>query len=146
MPVEFMKLNSFRAGNPAYHRPWVNEKGEVKVTIMQNGKPANVTINRDPLMTVNTTLRKDEWITYDRAVKKVVAEKRTILDLLLGRGLVVDVNGMATTMYQQERMSDMDAAEVGMSPVVRGQRDRLTFDTVTTPLPFIFKDFQVTAR
>ena len=95
----------------------------------------------------NTVLQKDEWEMLDTAVIEVARERLNGVADLVGRGLTFDVpNGMGTTIVQHETRSEMTAAQVSMDGVTRSQNDRVTFNLISTPLPIIHHDFQITAR
>ena len=53
---------------------------------------------------------------------------------------------MGTTIVQHESVSEMTRAQVTMDGVTRAENDRVTFKLVSTPLPVIHHDFQISAR
>ena len=95
----------------------------------------------------NAVLRKDEWEQLDTAVVEVARERLNAVGDLVSRGLTYEVgNGMGTTIVQHETVSEMTRAQVTMDGVTRGDNDRVTFSLVSTPLPVIHHDFQISAR
>ena len=95
----------------------------------------------------NTVLQKEEWLLLDTAVIKVATERLGAVADLISRGLSLRLpNGLGTTVFQWEDMSDMTAAEVNMDGVTGGEQDRLTFDLNSIPLPIIHKDFWLSRR
>jgi len=95
----------------------------------------------------NATLRKDEWIQLDTAVVEVARERLNGVQDLISLGLVFPVeNALGTLVVQHELASEMTAAEVTMDGVTRSRADRVTFSLVSTPLPIVHHDFQITAR
>ena len=95
----------------------------------------------------NAVLRKDEWEQLDAALISVARERLTAAADLMDRGLVYNVpNGMGTTIVQHETVSEMTEAQVSMDGITKGENDRVTFSLVSTPLPIIHHDFQISAR
>ena len=95
----------------------------------------------------NAVLRKDEWEQLDTAVVEIARERLNAVGDLVSRGLTYEVgNGMGTTIVQHETVSEMTRAQVTMDGVTRGENDRVTFSLVSTPLPVIHHDFQISAR
>ena len=95
----------------------------------------------------NAVLRKDEWEQLDTALITVARERLTAAADLMDRGLVFNIpNGMGTTIVQHETVSEMTEAQVSMDGVTKGENDRVLFSLVSTPLPIIHHDFQISAR
>ncbi len=92
-------------------------------------------------------LQKEEWMQIDQTVIEVARKNLVITERLMSSGLRYPVaNALGTTQIQWERQSDMGPAEVSMSGVSEGERDRMTFDLATMPLPIIHKDFSLNIR
>lgn len=114
--------------------------GGIAATLLSNG------MNPSALRT-NAVLRKDEWELLDRAVVEVGRERLPAVQDLFDRNLVLNVpNGMGITVVQHQEQSEFIAAEMTMDGVTRSNYDHLRFDLVSTPLPIIHRDFQLTAR
>jgi len=114
--------------------------GDVAMRLLQ----ANFNVNA---LRTNDILRKDEWKLFDQAIVEVARKRLVGVGALMSRGLTFNVNNaLGTTQIEWERVSDMTPAEVSMSGVTDGQRDRLVFDLQTMPLPIIHKDFQLNIR
>ena len=95
----------------------------------------------------NDTLRKEEWLLYDKAVVDVARSRLVGVADLLTRGLRFDLtNAFGTTFVQWEKMSDMSGANVDMSGLTEGERDRLDFTLIGIPVPITHKDFQINIR
>lgn len=94
-----------------------------------------------------TTLRKDEWKTFDEVLIEEATIRLVGVADLIGAGLVKTVtNGMAKTVFEYEKVSDMDPATVSLDGTSRGENDRATFVLDTTPLPITHKDFFINLR
>ncbi len=86
----------------------------------------------------NDTLRKDEWLEIDRAVIKIARDRLRGVSDLVAAGLTINLsNGLGTTVFQWEDMSDMTEANVNMEGITEGDRDRVTFDLNSIPLPIV---------
>lgn len=95
----------------------------------------------------NDVLRKEEWLQYDRAVMQVARQRMGVVQALMGRGLVFPLgNALGTTVLQHELASDVNPAQIDMSGVTEGERDRQEFSLVNLPIPIVHKGFQVNIR
>jgi hypothetical protein len=125
---------------------WSNSSGkwagEQMVRAMAEGRP----LNADVLRTADT-LRRDEWIAYDDTlVEEATIRLRGVADLLAA-GLVRNVaNGMGKTVYQWEKVTDMEPAIVSLDGMVQSDNDRVEFDFDGLPLPITHKDFFLNLR
>ena len=93
------------------------------------------------------TLRKDEWIAFDEAlVEEASIRLRGVADLMAA-GLTIPVaNAMGKTVFQYEKVSDMNAAIVSMDGATRSENDRQEFTLSSLPLPITHKDFFINIR
>ncbi len=110
-----------------------------KCYINVGGKDHEISVN-------DATLRKEEWLTLDKAVREAARPRMKAINDLRTRGLVYSLNGMATTVLQGQRMSDVSGAQIAMDTEIRTEADRPLFDTYNLPLPIIFRDFYFGAR
>lgn len=114
--------------------------GSVAQRLLRSG------MNMNTLRT-NDTLRKDEWKHFDDVLLPVAQNRLIAVGDLMARGLTYNVpNGMGTTVFQYEDVSDTIAAEMSMDAVTKGQNDRPEFDINSLPLPILHKDFQFNIR
>jgi uncharacterized linocin/CFP29 family protein len=93
------------------------------------------------------TLRKDEWKVFDDAlIASAVARLRGVADLI-NAGLTRTIpNGLAKTILEYEKVSDLDPAIVSMDGVTRSENDRLEFTLAGLPLPITHKDWYLNLR
>jgi uncharacterized linocin/CFP29 family protein len=95
----------------------------------------------------NDVLQKDEWELFDTTVVQVARQRLVGVADLLERGLRMPVaNALGVTRVEWEKVSDMEPAEMNMSGVTEGDRDRVTYALEGTPLPIIHKDFKINIR
>ncbi len=113
-------------------------------TVAQRLLQANMNVNA---LRTNGTLRKDEWKEFDEAILKAAQQRMQGVADLKSRNLVHRIgNGLGTTVFEYEDVSDMRGAEVTMDGVSRVKNDQVIFDLKNLPLPLIHKDFQIGVR
>ncbi len=118
----------------------VTAHGSVAQRLLQS----NFSVNS---LRTNAVLRKEEWLLFDTAVIEVARQRLRLVGDLLTAGLRFDVsNPLGTTIIEWEKVSDMTAADVSMSGVTPGERDRPVFNLDSVPLPIIHKDFSINIR
>jgi uncharacterized linocin/CFP29 family protein len=93
------------------------------------------------------TLRKDDWIFLDQElVKEAVIRLVGVADLKAA-GLTQPVaNSLGTTIFQYEKITDMEAATVSLDGITRTASDRQEFLLSGIPLPIVHKDFFLNLR
>jgi uncharacterized linocin/CFP29 family protein len=95
----------------------------------------------------NDILRKDEWKQFDEAVVDIAQKRLVGVGALVGRGLTYSIgNALGTTQLEWEQAGEMTEADVSMSGITEGERDRIDFALKTMPLPIIHKDFELNIR
>lgn len=100
-----------------------------------------------PTGNASATLRKDQWQMLDTAIVKAAKERLRVVSDFRGAGLqYVLQNGMAYTVLQTERQSDINDATISMDGIRQGENDRPLFDLMNLPLPIIHKDFSFSTR
>lgn len=122
-------------------RGGVQGSGDVAMKLLQS----NFNVNA---LRTNDVLRKDQWIELDRRVVEVARKRLVGVGALMQRGLTYNLgdNALGITQLQWEQGDEMTAAEVTMSGLTDAQRDRLTYELKTMPIPIIHKDFQINLR
>lgn len=133
-------------------RPWVGGGGRTYITRQalavdpKTGK--QIVVNRKVLTNDTTaTLSYQDWLEIDNTVEDAFKPRLRAAGDLRAQGLVYNLpNGIAKTMMQFQRVSDITGATVSMSGLRRSESDRPVFDTFNFPLPLIHKDFQFDLR
>lgn len=93
------------------------------------------------------TLRKEEWLLFDKSVTEIARANLNAVGDLVSRGLTKPLsNALGTTVIQWEKIGDMTDAEVTMSGLSDPQRGRLEYGMDSLPIPLIHKDFQINIR
>lgn len=93
------------------------------------------------------TLRHEQWIEFDNALVEGATMRLRIVADLRARGLTKTIqNGLAKTLLQYEKISDMEAAQITMDGAVRTENDRPDFSPGYLPLPIIHKDWDLNLR
>ena len=102
---------------------------------------------RASAMRSSTVLRKDEWKLFDAIVIEVARQRLVGVGDLLSRGLRMDVpDALGVLRIEWEQSTDMTPAAVSMDAVTDIERDRLTYNLLSVPLPVVHKDFTVNIR
>ena len=128
--------------DPHCMRPYLDAQGRSCITVMNNGKPTKMVVAN-----ADAVLRKDDWLTIDRAIVKVAKPRLKAFGDLRGAGLSYTIpNGMSKTVLETEVISDITPAQISMDGITEGDNDRPAFDLLNLPLPIIHKDFNYTAR
>src|SRR5690606_18713487 len=98
-----------------------------------------------PVWNATTTLRKDEWILFDRVV---VEETRLVLRAWqdLEMRSPYNVPGMESTILEHEAANDPGFARVDMDGLSQSADDNYTYQLRGTPLPITHSDFHVDLR
>jgi uncharacterized linocin/CFP29 family protein len=116
--------------------------GERLLRALQEGRP----ISPSELRTLDT-LRKDEWKHLDTAlIEEGTIRLRAVADLMAA-GLTIPLpNAMGKTIFQYEKITDMNDAEVSLSGISRTDDDRVEFELNNLPIPITHKDFNLNLR
>jgi hypothetical protein len=94
----------------------------------------------------NATLRKDEWIMLDTMIIQTARQRLRAAADLMSRGLVKNVNGLATTILQWQTQSRTGEVNVNIDPQVQGNSEALDFQLKSLPLPIFHADYQIGLR
>jgi len=93
------------------------------------------------------TLARDEWKFFDDILVEEASIRLRAVGDLLSRGLTKTVpNGMAKTIYEYEKITDMNPATLSLDGVTRSENDRVEFDPGNLPMPIMHKDFWIHLR
>ena len=93
------------------------------------------------------TLRRDEWIAFDETLIEEATLRLRAVGAVIAAGLTVPVTGaMGKTIYQYEKMSEMNDAEISLDGRSRTEDDAATFSLSSLPLPITHKDFGINLR
>jgi uncharacterized linocin/CFP29 family protein len=126
--------------SPNVLRPYIAENGNAYITANQGGTPT-------PVQVSNALLQIDEWKYIDRVVIDVQEERLIGVNDLRSRGLTLTIpNGLGKTVFQSQKMSDINDARIDMDAETREREDRYELGTDTLPLPIIHADFRVNMR
>lgn len=113
-------------------------------SVAQRLVAANMNVNA---LRTNDVLMKDEWVQFDQTVVEVARARLVAVGALVQQGLVYNIaGGLGTTVVQWDKASDMSPANVSMSGVTEGERDRILFTLQSMPLPITHKEFQINVR
>lgn len=92
-------------------------------------------------------LRKDEWVHFDNQLVEEALLRFTGVADLIAAGLTRSVpNSMGKTIYEYEKMTDMQPATVSLDGTSQTDYDRQEFELANLPLPITHKDFFLNLR
>lgn len=136
-------------GNYDALRPFVGADGRSYVSIA-NGKyddKGQPIYEAKLVHNAGATLSKNEWQYLDGVMVRVAKPRLKLVNLMRSAGMSRSFPGAYNhSVYQYERITDVDAATISMSPKSRGLNDRAAVDIVNMPLPIIHKEFSFEAR
>lgn len=113
-------------------------------SVAQKLVASNMNVNA---LRTNDVLMKDEWVQFDETVVQVARARMTSVGALMSMGLTYQIGGgLGTTVVQWDKASDMSPANVSMSGVTPGERDRMLFTLQSMPLPITHKEFSINIR
>jgi uncharacterized linocin/CFP29 family protein len=95
----------------------------------------------------NDTLRRDDWIAFDRAIVEGAVPRLRLVADLISAGLTVPLaNAMGRTVLSYQTMGDMDPAIVSMDGMARSENNSIDFELASLPIPITHKDFFINLR
>lgn len=122
-------------------RPWVDINGRSYIAV----NDANGNLIAQEIQT-NATLRKDDWINLDQAVRMIATQRLAGINDLRAAGLVYPAGDLGSTIAEWEASSDMTDAEINMAGTTTSEKDRQAFSLAGVPIPIIRKDFDINTR
>jgi len=145
--------------DPGLMRPYFDSRGIRCVTVNtgkrdSKGKPV---FERRPISELlnlgisspvfnATSLRKDDWIEYDRVVVRAARSRLRAWADLAGANTFGGFNGLAKPILEYESMSDPGEAVGDMDVLAEGRNDKPRFNLQGMPLPITHCDFFLSAR
>lgn len=129
-------------------QPYVNERGEsvILVNTGQLDPQSGLFVYREKRLHINATLRKDEWVRVDDAVREAARERLVVIEDMRAAGLVQNVGGLGVLISEWEAASEMTDAEVTMDGESKADMDRQEFNINGVPIPIIQKPFKIGER
>jgi uncharacterized linocin/CFP29 family protein len=95
----------------------------------------------------NDTLSKDEWKFFDETIIMEATIRLQGIADLIADGLTKPLPGaLGKTLYEYEKMTDMNPATVSMDGMTRSENDRQEVTLANLPIPIIHKDFFLNIR
>lgn len=145
--LQHLDFNLFKADpvtgliNVNYSRPWQGADG--KTYIAANDANGNLYAQE---IRANATLRKDDWISLDTALRNIATIRLNGIADLQNAGLIYNAGDLGSTVAEWQTGSDMTPASVTMSGEAKNEKDRQEFGLAGVPLPIIRKDFTINQR
>jgi len=139
-----------KSGDYMSFRPYVTDDNRSEYVPVWNGKydqDGNRTYDARLVNNAGAILRKNEWEFLDSVLVDVARPRLQLINAMRAAGLSVNFPGAYDhSIYQYERVSDIDDAVISMSAKSNQGNDRSTVDIVSIPLPLIHKTFTLEAR
>jgi len=117
-------------------RPYIDKDGQAKIAV--NGRSF---VTNAPAM-----LRYDEWKDIDRKVVEIATQRLVGIGSLISKGLTYSLGSVGLTISQWDRVSDMTGANISMSGITLGEKDKLNFEQANVAVPVVHKDFELNWR
>lgn len=138
-------------------RPYIDdETGHKVVTLNQrDGTQKTIILERSETLTNNDivgtgyqgTLAYRDWVDLDQAIIRAARPRLAAFMGLRDAGLTYTIpNGMAKTVLQYQRISNVSPATVSMNGLRAGENDRPLYDLQALPLPIVHKDWEFDLR
>lgn len=94
-----------------------------------------------------TVLNNEQWKFFDQQLIAEAQIRLRLVAALIANGNVKRIpNGLAKTVLEYSKITDMDPAIVSMDGVTRSENDRVDFKEASLPLPITHKDFYLNLR
>lgn len=111
-----------------------------------NKRTGRVQIATQRGIVVNSMLMRDEWAEIDRTVIEAARYPLKAVNDLRTRGLVHPLGGLGSTISRWYMSSEVTGANVNMSGRGGANRDLPEMIETASPVPVIFKDFEIDQR
>lgn len=125
-------------------RPYIDEDGQSYVT-MNYGSREEPEYEAVPIQNA-ATLRKDEWVTFDKVVLKAARTRLRAWADLRAANTYGGFDGMASMVLEHETMSDTGEAFTDFDGLTEGRRAAPKFQLEGLPLPITHSSFWFPAR
>ena len=130
-------------------RPFIGADGRSYISV-QNGKfddKGQALYDARLIGNAGAILSKQEWQYLDAALIRVAKPRLKLVNAMRAAGMTrAFPNAYNHSVYQYERISDIDDATISMSAKSNLTNDRATTDIINLPLPLIHKEFTFEAR
>ena len=116
--------------------------GEQFLRALSSGKP----MTTSALRTLDT-LRKEEWVEFDNVLVQAASIRLRGVRDLIAAGLTKTVtNGLAKTVLEYDKITDMNDAAISLDGLSATENDRIEYDIAQLPMPIAHKDFFLNLR
>jgi hypothetical protein len=130
----------------SFSRPSISGSGRWATAQLKRLVAAGQDLNTTVLRTADT-LRHEDWKFWDDVVQNEALIRLVGVADLIGAGLTKSIpNSLGKTVYEYEKITFMDEAEVSLDGVSRTANDVQEFSQAGIPLPITHKDFFLNLR
>lgn len=133
-------------GDVGILRPYIGDDGRSYVT-MNTGTDKDGKPKFEEIPTNNAaTLRKDEWVSFDRSVLRATRQRLRAWADLRAANTYGGFDGFASMILEHETMSDPGEAFTDFDGLTEGRRDQPKFQLEGLPLPITHSPFWFSSR
>jgi uncharacterized linocin/CFP29 family protein len=130
-------------------RPFIGADNRSYVSV-RNGKyddKGNPLYDAKLVTNAGALLLRREWEYIDSQLIKIAKPRLKLINSMRAAGMARSFpNAYNYSTYAMDRVSDIDDAEISMSPKSNQTNDRAVVDSINIPLPIIHKEFTFEAR
>lgn len=94
----------------------------------------------------NTTLLTGEWEMIDKTVHGVALSRMNLMNMFIGAGLSIPIDGLGVTKYTWNRTGQMGEARIDMDMNTEINNDRMEWDEQSLPIPIISSGWDINMR
>jgi hypothetical protein len=94
----------------------------------------------------NATLPHEAWIEWDKEILRVAEANLGVADDIVNAGLTHKLMGIGVTESKYNRQDTMTPAISSMDTATEGILGKITYDSVSVPVPVHHKEFRLDAR
>lgn len=94
----------------------------------------------------NSALPHEVWRQIDKTALDVFSASLVAAQDLVNAGLTLNINNVGVMASGYEKINDFEDAIVSMDPAVRGDKQKLTYEMETFPIPFHQQQFELGTR
>ena len=123
-----------------------NEKQGLYVPVFKKMLVTEAIAKGIPVVNTQTTLRKDEWLMFDRAVLRASRQRLRAWSDMASANSFGGFDGMSKMVLEHERMTDVGEAMVDMEGISEGNDDTPHFQLEGLPLPITHSSFTFSKR
>lgn len=122
---------------------WIGNDGRT----YRNSIQPDGTVKAQMVANATALLRKEEWLSLDKAVIDAARTRSRLAADLMRRGLTYTIpNGLGTMVLQTQAQSDLNDAVISTTGLEETSDEKLQYALTNLPLPITHKDLRIPIR